>query len=118
MPMIASSLYSLFITVVFCLGWSTITSEGNLLYFLKKPFERNYDKLELSRLNGFINVKQELTHFIGKPFILCITCMASIWGITIYSLTIENFTISGMIINSVSASFLQTFIYRLNAKLD
>lgn len=91
------------IIVFFCLGWRIITSEGQIFYFIRKYFE---DRTE----NKFF-----LT--IGKPFVLCITCMASIWGSSIY-LYLNNFVFFDWAICCISASFIQTFIWKLYVKLD
>ena len=126
------------ITVLFCLGWNIVTSENNLLYFIRKPFEKAVDNIEvytdrLNMLSRFSNdtlhavswlkktiLKNKIIYYIGKPFVLCITCYASIWGLVIY-ITLNGLSMNAIpfiIINSVSASFLQTFIYKLYAKLD
>ena len=131
-------LLTIITTVVFCLGWNIVTSENNLLYFIRKPFEKAIDNIEmytdrLNMLSKFSNdtihainwlkktiLKNKIIYYIGKPFVLCITCYASIWGAVIY-ITLNGFSIDAVpliIINSVSASFLQTFIYKLYAKLD
>lgn len=52
---------------LFCVGLRIITSKGMIGYPLRKPFEN---------LTGW---KQ----YIMKPFILCVTCYASVWTIII-----------------------------------
>jgi hypothetical protein len=131
-------LLTILTTVLFCLGWNIVTSENNLLYFIRKPFEKAIDNIEMynDRLNMLSKFSNDTLHavswlkktilinkiifYIGKPFVLCITCYASIWGVVIY-ITLNGLSMSSIpfiIINCVSASFLQTFIYKLYAKLD
>ena len=121
---------TLFWIVAFCLGWRIVTDEGQLLHFIRKPFDDNYNALEQinERLEHFKRydktlvaglkwtlLKHKLINYIGKPFVLCITCFASIWGVTVFvalnGLTID--LIPTLIITCVSASFIQTFIYSL-----
>ena len=124
---------TLFWTVLFCLGLYTITQEGQILHFLRKPFDNNSSNLEVinERLNHFklfdkslvgsvkwIVIKRKLIQIIGKPFIHCITCMASIWGLIMF-ITLNGLhfnLIPAMIINSISASFIQTFIWNFYIK--
>jgi hypothetical protein len=102
--MTALNLYnSIALTVAFCLGWRTVTSEGQLLYFIRKFFEDRIDN--------------KAFEFIGKPFVLCITCMASIWGVIIYTL-LNEFSLVECIVSCVSSSFIQTYIYKKYVKLD
>lgn len=121
---------TLFWTVAFCLGWRIVTDEGQLLNFLRKPFddaitnaevyeERRRVLLQFNTDKELIDVLEQriffakLIYYIGKPFILCITCMASVWGFVVFvSLNGFNETqITRLIINCISASFIQTFIW-------
>ena len=87
-------LYTIFITALFCLGWSVVTNTNNILYFIRKPFDNainNIDEIEakielikkfgdiklLRRLNGQLYFNNAM-YYIGKPFVLCITCYSSI----------------------------------------
>ncbi len=129
-------LYTIFITTLFCLGWSVVTNTNNILYFIRKPFDNainNIDEIEakielikkfgdiklLRRLNGQLYFNNAM-YYIGKPFVLCITCYSSIWGVSVFvalnGLTLN--TTPHLIINSISAAFLNTLIYRLYVKLD
>jgi hypothetical protein len=113
------NLYILFWTVAFCLGWRTVTSEGQLLYFIRKYFEDIESDIEHKEDIGLkCNLWIRLLNFIGRPFVICITCMASIWGITIYLLLTKDFTVVAMVLNCFAASFIQTFIYKKYAQLD
>lgn len=116
--------------VLFCLGWRMVTDEGQLLYFIKKPFEDNY-----KRLSGLQEIQHEdfstsrhdeinqlkRINFFAKPFILCITCMASFWGITVFIGSTWYITgalpglhdIPFMFWCCICASFIQTFIWKL-----
>lgn len=131
-------IYTIFISALFCLGWSFITDKGNILYFLRAPFEQAIDNIEqyenrldvvtkfdsnnikaLKYLKRMI-VLNNLVYYIGKPFVLCITCYSSLWGFSIF-VTLNGFSIDTLplaIINSVSAAFVNTIIYKLYAKLD
>lgn len=115
-------------TVLFCLGWRTVTDEGQLLYFIRKFFEDNQADLEhkevqldFDKSSDLIRQirRHKLLYFIGKPLVMCITCMASIWGTVIYlHFNWQSFGISELLINCICASFIQTFIYKLYVKLD
>lgn len=113
---------TLFFTVAFCLGWRIITDEGNLLYFIRKPFEDLEDNLEMHE-NLYNSFKEaailkrmkflKIKIYLSKPFILCITCFASLWGAAVF-VTLNGFHVNqipNLIINSISASFIQTFIW-------
>lgn len=110
---------TLFFTVAFCLGLTIITQEGQLLYFVRKPFVdldimiENFQALKLSKCKIFF---LKLKYFIGKPLIGCITCMASVWGAAIF-LSLNDFDLVKLIINCISASFIQTFIWELYKKI-
>lgn len=119
---------TLFWIVAFCLGWRIITDEGQLLHFIRKPFDNNYNAFEqiTERLEHFKKfdkslvaglkwtlLRHKLINYIGKPFVLCITCMASIWGTAVF-VSLNGFTIHlipQLIITIVSASFIQTLIW-------
>ena len=129
--MILVNLYnSLFWTIAFCLGLHKITQEGQLLHFIRKPFFKLNSDLE--NLEDKINnakswepsqlpylykkkTKIKLTLFFAKPLCHCITCMASIWGVSIF-IFFNGFSLNliGYIaLNSIAASFIQTFIWNL-----
>jgi len=110
----------LFWTVLFCLGWRIVTDEGQLLYFLRKPFENNDSRIEaLELLQKKVPPYNVLMHYFGKPFVMCITCMASIWGVIVYTNVCTVFEWKYLILNCVAASFIQTFIWKLYVtKLD
>lgn len=109
-------------TVSFCLGWRIITDKGNILYFLRKPFEQMEDNLELNE-ELYLKFKSPKVFYriyklktkieLARPFVLCITCMASFWGVLVF-ISLNGFSLSllpKLIINSVSASFIQTYIW-------
>lgn len=119
---------TLLITVAFCLGWRIVTDEGQLLYFIKKPFENIPHQLEaneeiyLSFKNPTIKNRIKILKiklYIAKPFIICITCFGSLWGAAVY-ITLNGFDVNHiphLIINSVAASFIQTYIWEKYEKL-
>lgn len=113
---------TLFFTVAFCLGWRIVTDEGNLLYFIRKPFENLQDNLEMqTELYKSFKSKKVLEKikllkvkiYLLKPIILCITCFSSVWGAVVF-VTLNGFHVNQipyLIINSISASFIQTYIW-------
>lgn len=125
---------TLFWTVFFCLGLRVVTDEGKLLYFLREPFDYSYkqyeyktellklaairqDKSSVDELKSSL-LRHKLIVYIGKPLITCITCMASIWGISVF-VTLNGLNenlIAPLIFNSFAASFIQTFIWSFYAK--
>lgn len=122
------SLYTLFFTVAFCLGWRIITDEGQILYFIRKFFEdcqSDNDHLATKEITRTIATQifiNKVLIFVGTPFVLCITCLASIWGtiifITLCGIHPTYASIAALILNCVSASFIQTFIWKKYAQLD
>lgn len=135
--MIASQfIFTLFCTVFFCLGFRIITDEGQVFYFLRKPFDEILDKIEKNKnrieaIRSYNPVSKELDFLIkqnwingiiykcGKPLVTCITCTASFWGIFVfYDLNSLHFeTLRFILFNCVSASFIQTFIWKLYERL-
>lgn len=121
--------FTLFCMVAFCLGLNQIMSEGNLLYFLRKPFEglkesldvktelynslkknhKGYELLELESAITWLKIKL----YVSKPLVLCITCFASVWGGSVFvalnGLTVE--LLPYLIVSCVSSAFIQTLIY-------
>lgn len=126
------------LTSLFCLGWSIITDNGNILEWIRKPFEDSIDEINqyenrLSILEKFDKSNKELigylkrkifynkvVYYFGKPFVLCITCYSSIWGFSVFVALngLHLSTIPHIIINCISAAFLNTLIYKIYAKLD
>lgn len=122
-------LLTIVITVLFCLGWNIITSEGNLLYFIKKPFSEMLNSLEMNEelylrvrkkvIKKRINILKIKT-FLAKPFVLCITCFGSLWGVVIF-VTLNGISIKQLpllIINCIASSFVQTYIWVKYTKLN
>lgn len=131
-------IYTIIISALFCLGWSIITDKGNILYFLRTPFEQAIDNIEQyenrldvvtkfdkNNLKAIKYLKRMITlntlaYYIGKPFVLCITCYSSVWGFSIF-VTLNGFSIDTLphaFISSVGTAFINTIIYKLYAKLD
>lgn len=119
---------TLFWTVFFCLGWKLVTSEGYVLDFISKPFRKSQSRVEyLTELKGLKSLadvsnrsllKHKLIVAIGKPFVLCITCFASIWGVSVF-VALNGFNeslITPILLNSFAAAFIQTFIWNLYEK--
>lgn len=119
---------TLIMTIAFCLGWNIITSKGNLLYFLRKPFENMHDNLEMQEelyltfKNPTVKKRIKILKvklYLAKPFVLCITCFGSLWGTVVYTSLngIDLQHIPHLIINCVAASFIQTYIWIKYEKL-
>lgn len=127
---------TLFWTVLFCLGWRIVTdgdlvNGGQILYFIRKPFDKiiaDHDELlERIKLANHISnkplvkilsrtlLKHKLIVIFGKPFVLCITCFASIWGVSVFVALngLNEHLIIPLILNCFAASFIQTFIWSL-----
>lgn len=99
---------------LFCCGLKASTSHGYLLHFVKRGL--------VALLGGTITwrpdfieeeVKLKWGNDIYKPILGCVTCMASVWGVIIYSL-LNDYTIASiytlpMIILACSA--LNTLIW-------
>jgi hypothetical protein len=121
--------FTLFCMVAFCLGLNQIMSEGNILYFLRKPFENLYDEIE-NKQKIYIDLKPwrrsheliELSHqinalklkyYLAKPLVLCITCFASLWGGGVFvSLNgLNENLLPYLVISCISSAYIQTAIY-------
>lgn len=96
------SLIEILLTIIlissFCLGLRTIMSEGQLIHFIREPFEYERDskmmnflrrKLQRISLNQYENLNQirkryckksQMLGYILKPFLLCVVCFPSFWG--------------------------------------
>jgi len=101
---------------LFCCGLYAIAEPGKLLHFLHHPFTRIYNLREVARIEiatrremisitrgarfeqlpgaftrGFTRLKVRYSvlsfmYWIYSPIIGCVTCMASIWGFTGYTM--------------------------------
>ena len=103
---------TLIATVLFCLGWRMVTDEHQIFYFIRKYFYHKAHEQKGGENKYWI--------FIGKPLVLCITCLASFWGTIVFvcinGISVE--LIPTLIFNCISASFIQTFIWTLYGKLN
>lgn len=119
--------FTIFCMVSFCLGLDKVMSEGNLLYFLRKPFEGLYEDIESmeTRYKAFGSsmekdeqaeieariFKQKLLFYITKPFFTCLTCFASVWGGSVF-ITLNGWSHPALlIIACISTAYIQTAIY-------
>jgi hypothetical protein len=66
----------------FCLGWRAITDTGMIFGFLRQIFMRTTPK-QIGKGGPTMNVLI-IPSWIGKPFVLCVTCMSSFWGTLIF----------------------------------
>lgn len=134
--MIEQYIFTLFWTVLFCLGWRIVTDKDNVLYFIRKPFEdaetdaealeeRIKLLLQLKNNNEAIRLLQRqiiykrLIYYIGKPFVLCITCYGSLWGVSVFVALngLHESQAPYLIINCLGAAFINTFIWKLYVRL-
>lgn len=112
----------------FCLGLHEVSREGRVLYFVRKPFE-GLDEMMMI-LRGEENKRYthtqlfslQVAEFISKPLILCPPCMASIWGIIIFSI-LHGFprtweVAAYMVICCIISSFFNSFLHTLLEKLE
>lgn len=95
------------------LGFRAITSNGMILYFLRRPFD-------IITENNYLEIKQpaykQFILYLAKPFITCVTCMASIHTLIWYFVIVGNydrFTIFVMLM----VAFLNTIIWEIYEKL-
>lgn len=129
--------FTLFSIVFLCLGLRIVSNEGMLLYYLRMPFDSLPEEIEESErtITNMIHVGVEekrifkaqdlllwmkIKQYIGKPFIMCITCMASLWGVITW-ISFNGFYVEHldyMLICILSASFIQTFLWTLYAKIN
>ncbi len=56
---------TILVVSLFCLGLRVITDDGMIGYFIREYAQRKFPNL-------------------GKPVVLCSTCMSSFWGTTIF----------------------------------
>lgn len=84
---------------LFCVGLRTITDKGKIGYPLRQL------------------VDTYLPTSIGKPLLLCATCMASFWGTLIYS-TFFYQSLIQLILIIISASYLNAVLWALLNKLN
>jgi hypothetical protein len=135
---ITQLLLTILVTALFCNGWAIVTSEENVLHFIARPFERAYDNIEhynerllvLKKFDannkGDMNYCQRMInrntfiYYIGKPFVLCVTCMSSIWGSLVFVVLngIGVHQLPYLIISCIASAFLNSLTYRIYAKLD
>lgn len=119
--MITQLLFTLFCTVFFCLGAYLVTQDGYLLDFIRTFFDKCMNKAELydQQKNWKAWIYKSIC-ILSLPLIMCITCMGSFWGFSVFVL-LNGFhadLIVYMIINCFAASFIQTFIWNLYVKTN
>ena len=132
---ITQFIFTLYCMVGFALGWRIITSPGKLLYFIRAFFEGIEKDLDIfdSRISvakSFdksnseiqeLKVKRGITaiiYAIGTPLVLCITCFASVWGVSVFG-ALNGLSVAllpYLVIACLSAAFIQTFIWNIYAK--
>lgn len=63
-------LLTILVQVLFCAGLRVLMSEGQILYFLRRPFEFEDKRAKFPKWLLFINT----------PFVVCVVCFSSVWG--------------------------------------
>lgn len=115
------------VTVGWCCGFFLLTSDGYILYFIRKPFEkiRNVTGVptNISTTLAQKGVKETvIPEWIGNPIVKCMPCTASLHGLWIFSILVLSkvieFNLIVLILGVVIASFLQTFLWKLYEKIN
>lgn len=123
---------SIIIITLFCLGFRTIISLGQILHFIREPFEydgksevmnflkRRLQKKALKGVEGLQQIRRDYVklsnriNWILKPFVICVICFSSAWGATIF-LTLNGFYWRELIICCICSAFI---IKIINDKVD
>ncbi len=108
---------------LFCCGLYVVTQKGYILHFLRKPYDRAYDELEIMNQRadaGFSNSKKQyikcaLTVDVLKPIIGCHVCYASFWTLVLY--TACNGVTEGYLFNVVVTMFIVAFFNALGVNI-
>lgn len=129
---LAEIILTVLIQSLFCLGWRVVISEGQILYFIRKPFEfekdskiNNYyrNKLRQYVLQSDENVyamrkecieKSRVMSIWLKPFILCVICFSSVWGGAVF-VAMHGFLPIQLIVCCISTAFILKIV---NDKVD
>jgi len=106
-------IYTALIISLSTLGFRAITSNGMILYFLRRPFD-------IITENNYLQIKQpkqnQIVLYLAKPLITCVTCMASIHTLIYYPVIVgsyDKYTTPTMLI----VAFLNTIIWEALEKL-
>lgn len=125
-------LLTIIVQVLFCLGFRTLLSDGQIFHFIRKPFEfedsklMNFLKERLRRrvLISTDNAYQTKKHYERvsnriswclKPFIICVVCFSSVWGGAVFIVLHGLHHLPELIISCISSAFILKFI---NDKVD
>ena len=118
---------TIIIQVLFCGGLRVLLSDGQILHFIRSPFEYETDsklmnifrerlrKRILVSTNNAYKLKkhyEKLSNQVGyclKPFILCVICFSSVWGATVI-LLLNGFQLKELIICCISTAFILKII--------
>ena len=100
----------------FCLGWRAITDNGMIFGFIREIFLRTTLK-QIGKNGPTMNVLI-IPYWIGKPLVLCVTCMSSIWGTIIFGgqvyfnhLAITPLLVLTWIYSCICASFINGLLW-------
>ena len=88
---------TIIIQTLFCLGLRTLLSDGQILYFIRKPFEN-----------------KKHPSILLKPIILCVVCFSSVWGGAVF-VALHGFLPIPLVISCVSTAFILKIV---NDKMD
>lgn len=118
-------LLTIIIQTLFCLGLRVLLSEGQILHFIRRPFEYD-DVTKIMNIFTFkyhvryeggsdaaekmqnYRKKSRIIGWILKPFILCVICFSSVWGGAVFICLhgISLLLLPQLIITCVSTAFL------------
>lgn len=121
--------FTLLCMIGFCLGLFKIMEEGQLLHFLRKPFEGLQEEIEMKselirhmqkyhKDRELIELQHKITglklkYYLSKPLVLCITCFASVWGGSVFVALngLNENLLPYLIIACLTSAYIQTAIY-------
>ena len=96
---------------LFCVGLRIVSGQGMILWFLRFP----YIYLQVLKEENELKPAGTILHYILKPVIGCVTCMSSVWGVTLsyiyYELNLKTILVIFIV------AYLNTFLYNVNDKL-
>lgn len=120
-------LLTIVVQVLFCGGLRVLLSDGQILHFIRKPFEYEEGSKIMNFLRERLRKKvlisandpqklrkkyQSVSAKIGvilKPFILCIVCFSSVWGGSVF-IALHGFLPIPLFISCVSTAFILKII--------
>lgn len=129
------------VTVLWCLGWYTITQEGQILGFVRKwlvkkeileinldklkalhPSEQQFYRQTIYEEDGertVLYVRENISYpWYGKPIATCVKCLSSIHGTLVFWFMVWNYDLMQgktvfvfWVMNCIISSFLNDYFY-------